>query len=118
MVLFVAAFNVLLEYVSAGQSTRYVMEKGGPIELLRAFMDDVSILTGPIEAAKEALARSDPAVKWGRMALKPPKSRGLVVMKSTSVCSGSFCSEVLQAILRNLFQQAGSKLSSRYVLGQ
>jgi hypothetical protein len=33
VVLFVAAFNVLLEYVSAGQSTRYVMEKGGPIEL-------------------------------------------------------------------------------------
>ena len=43
-------------------------------------MDDVSILTGPIEAAKEALARTDTAVKWGGMALKPPKSRGLVMI--------------------------------------
>ena len=34
VVLFVTAFNFILEFVSAGQSTRYMMEKGGPIELL------------------------------------------------------------------------------------
>ena len=75
-----APFNDILEFVSAGQSTRYLMEKGGPIELLRAFMDDVSMLTGPIEAAKEALARTEILVNWARMDLKPPKSNGLVML--------------------------------------
>ena len=44
VVLFVAAFNVILEYVDVGEIERYKMSNGNTIELLRGFMDDVSIL--------------------------------------------------------------------------
>ena len=81
---FVAAFNVILEYVGEGVE-RYTMSKGNRIELLRGFMDDVSILTTSVPMAKRALKRTEVAVSWARMKLKPVKSRSLVIQKGRSM---------------------------------
>ena len=56
-----AAFNVILEYVGEGVE-RYAMSKGNRIELLRGFMDDVSILTTSVPMAQRALKRTEVAV--------------------------------------------------------
>ena len=85
VVLFVAAFNVILEYVDAGGVARYKMGGGEEIELLRGFMDDVSILTSSVESANVALKRTEKAISWARMKLKPAKSRSLVVKKGRSM---------------------------------
>ena len=84
VILFVAAFNVILEYVGEGID-RYKMSNGNSIELLRGFMDDVSILTNSVPMAKKALSRTEVAVSWARMKLKPGKSRSLVIQKGRSM---------------------------------
>ena len=85
VVLFVAAFNVILEYVDVGGIARYRMDGGEQIELLRGFMDDVSILTSSVKSANVALKRTEKAISWARMKLKPAKSRSLVVVKGRSM---------------------------------
>ena len=52
------------------------MGDGEEIELLRGFMDDVSILTNSVESANVALKRTEKAISWARMKLKPAKSSG------------------------------------------
>ena len=72
VILFVAAFNVILEYVQADVvQGRYTMSNGQSIELLRGFMDDVSILTKSVSTSQMALTRTKTAVEWARMQLKP-----------------------------------------------
>ena len=44
VILFVAAFNVILEYVGNAPIEKFTMSSGSCIEILRGFMDDVSIL--------------------------------------------------------------------------
>ena len=56
-----------------------MMATGNRIELLRGFMDDVSILTRSIPMARIALRRTEVAVAWARMKLKPGKSRSFVM---------------------------------------
>ena len=85
VILFVAAFNVILEYVDAEGISRYRMSNGNRIGLLRGFMDDVSILTSSVDSAKKALKRTEVAVAWARMKLKPGKSRSLVIKKGRSM---------------------------------
>ena len=47
--------------------------------VLRAFMDDVSLMTTSTPVSKIALQRTVVALKWARMELKPQKSRSLVI---------------------------------------
>ena len=83
VVLFLMAFNVILEYVEAESFERYSID-GKPVELLRGFMDDVSIVTTSIPQTKKVLQRTDRALKWARMRLKPAKSRSLVIIDGRS----------------------------------
>ena len=85
VILFIAAFNVILEYVDEADVERYKMATGNRIELLRGFMDDVSILTSSIPKDKKALRRTEVAVSWARMKLKPEKSRSFVMENGRAV---------------------------------
>ena len=85
VILFIAAFNVILEYVDEAEVERYKMATGNRIELLRGFMDDVSILTRSIPMARIVLKRTEVAVAWARMKLKPGKSRSFVMEKGRPI---------------------------------
>ena len=85
VILFIAAFNVILEYVGNAPIEKFAMSNGSCIEILRGFMDDVSILTGSVPAARKALERTETVVAWARMSLKPSKSRSLVLQKGRCV---------------------------------
>ena len=74
VVLFVAAFNVILEYVDDGRVARH-KDGDEEIELLRGFMDEVSILTSSVESANVALNWTEKAISLARMKLKPTKFR-------------------------------------------
>ncbi len=62
---------------------RYKVANGNSIELLRGFMDDVSILTSSVAMAKIALRRTEVVVAWARMKLKPVKSRSFLDLEIT-----------------------------------
>ena len=80
VILFLVAFNVFLDYVDKDDIERYKIN-GNPIEVFRGFMDDLSTLTTRVPMTALALDRTNTALKWGRMKLKPSKSRSLVMLK-------------------------------------
>ena len=90
-ILFLVAFNVILEYVEAGNVRRYSLKQGEDgsqefsIEMLRGFMDDLSILAPSVPLAKIALSRTETAVNWARMKLKPAKSRSIIIHRGKSM---------------------------------
>ena len=88
VILFIAAFNVLVEYIDAVNAPDvipYEMSGGDRIERLRGFMDDVSLLTSSVPMTEILLKRTEVAVAWARMKLKPEKSRSLVIQNGRSV---------------------------------
>ena len=90
VILFLAAFNVIMEYVEAGDLRRYNLG-GVDIEVLRGFMDDLSVLTTSVLQGRIALKRTEEALNWCRMRLKPPKSRSLVVQHGVVQKVEPFC---------------------------
>ena len=70
VILFLVAFNVILEFVDRGDLERYRLHNHD-IEALRAFMDDLSIIVPSVPTAHLALKRTNIALKWVRMAVKP-----------------------------------------------
>ena len=81
VILFLLAFNVIIEYVECGPSDDKYILNGKAIEAVRGFMDDISLLVPSVPVAKVVLTRTDVVLKWARMALKPPKSRSVVVKR-------------------------------------
>ena len=79
VILFLAAFNVLIEYVGDGDMRKYVMSNGNSIETLRGFMDDLSNLSPSVPVANIALRRTEVAVGLASMKLKPAKSMSVVI---------------------------------------
>ena len=80
VILFLIAFNLILEFVDRGDLDRYQLNEYY-IEALRAFMDDLSILVPNVPAAHLALERTNIALEWARMKVKPSKSRSLFIKK-------------------------------------
>ena len=81
VILFLAAINVIIEYVSMGRLPRYQLSGGLTLPLIRGFMDDLALALKSVPAAKMCLVRVVKALKWARMKPKPPKSRSLVMVK-------------------------------------
>ena len=53
--LFLVAFNVIVEYVKMMHPQRYRLAIGTEVELLRAFIDDLSLLCSSVKEASEVL---------------------------------------------------------------
>ena len=79
VILFLLAFNVVVEYLKYGGTARFVLPGDLEIEPFRAFMDDLSILTPSVLETERALRRTDTVLKWARMKLKAQKSRSVVI---------------------------------------
>ena len=81
VILFLAAFNIIIEYVNQEILPSYVLSNGNRMELSRAFMDDLMLMLGSVREAKLALSRVVKVLKWARMKAKPSKSRSLVMVR-------------------------------------
>ena len=79
VILFLLAFNIIIEYLKLGGITRFRLTGDFEIETFRAFMDDISILTPSVLETEKALRRTEDVLKWARMKLKAVKSRSLVI---------------------------------------
>ena len=79
VILFLAAFNVILEYVRQAGLPRHPLWTRKSMPVLCAFMDAVSLETTLTPASKIALQKTVVALKWAMTKLKPQKSRSLVI---------------------------------------
>ena len=85
VILFLAAFNIFLEYVSRLDVPKYQLENGNFLPLLRGFMDDLSAMTTNVEAGDLVLNELDKALAWARMKPKAPKSRSCIIKAGRSM---------------------------------
>ena len=69
-----------MEFVELGE-IEHLKVKDNLIEVLRGFMDDLSILTTTVPMLNIALDRTNKALQWARMNLKASKSRSLVMQR-------------------------------------
>ena len=80
-IVFLAAFNIFLEYLDALAIPRYTLSNGVSLPLLRAFVDDLNITTTAVVYGQETLDAVDKILTWARMKAKASKSRSGVVVK-------------------------------------
>jgi hypothetical protein len=85
VILFLAAINVVLEYVSIGKLPRYRITDGPPLPLIRGFMDDLALAARTVPVAKMILKRVTEVLRWARMKQKAKKSRSLVMVKGRTM---------------------------------
>ena len=96
------------------------MSNGQSIELLRGFMDDVSILVKSVPHAQIALLRTKTVVGWARMKLKPSKSRSLVLQRGKCMdvqpfeVDGSVIQLLQREPLRTLGRVYDTSISDRH----
>ena len=89
--------------------------------VLRALMDDISLMTTSTPASKIALQRTDVALKWARMKLKPQKSRSLVIKGGKSIyeepfqVAGEIIPSVQKELLKTLARVYNSSVTDRQV---
>ena len=92
--------------------TLYQQKKSIPV--LRAFMDDVSLMTTSTPASKIALQRTVVALKWVRMKLKPQKSGRLVIKGGKGIDQLPFqvSGEIIPSIQKELLKILGRVCNS------
>ena len=69
--------NVILEFINAGIDSSLASSLKSP--LVKAFMDDLFLMSPSLIQTQKLLNRAVKALSWGRMALKASKSKTLVI---------------------------------------
>ena len=90
VILFLAAFNMILEYVRQAGLPQHSLSTRKSMAVLCAFMDDVGLETTLTPASKIALQKTVVALKWAMMKLKPQKSRSLVIKEGKCIHKQQF----------------------------
>ena len=89
IILFLAGMNVLIEYVCNTNIRGLVTSSKVVMPLVRAFMDDLNLLTIGTSDMKVLLKRASDALEWAGMEFRAKKSRYLV-MEGGKVSAGDF----------------------------
>ena len=80
VILFLAAFNIFIEFLSLQNYAKYQLQNGNFLPLLRGFMDDLSAMTTSVPVGQSLLNDLDRVLHWARMKPKASKSRSLVII--------------------------------------
>ena len=109
VILFIAAFNIIIEFVAADKLSRYRLANGNLLPLLRAFMDDLSVMTTSVPDGITACSRVDIVLDWARMKAKAVKSRSCVIKSGRSLHIEPFSvnKEPIPSIQRNPVKTLG-----------
>ena len=93
IILFVSAINVVIEYIQAEDTIGYTTHSGISLPPVRAFMDDMNLMSSSVENTSTLLDRSCVALEWARMKFRPDKSRCIVVEKGSVLEKTPFSTE-------------------------
>ena len=85
IILFLAGINIIIEYTLATSAPSFVMSSKVSIPLIRAFMDDMNLMSSSVSGAQNLLECCTTALKWARMEFCKIKSRSFVIAKGRSL---------------------------------
>ena len=78
IILFLAGINMVIEFTVSCTVRGYITSAKQELPLVRAFMDDMNLMAGPVSDTKILLSRCTQALKWARMDYNIPKSRSML----------------------------------------
>ena len=83
--LFIAGMNIVIEFVNNCSVDSIVVESL-QLPRLRAFMDDLNLMSPSVKGTSVLLSRCCTALTWARMKFKATKSRYVVIKAGRTVC--------------------------------
>ena len=89
IICFLAGMNIILEY-SMQTSVPKFTTNNTTLPLLRAFMDDLSLMTTKVFGAQTLLSRCITALTWAGLEFRLDKSRSIVIVKGRSMNATPF----------------------------
>ena len=90
VILFLVAINTIIEYATMNNPKTYTLSEGVSMSPMRAFMDDLSILSPSVTSAQTILDRTKTALDWARMQLNTKKSRSIVIKAGRTMNTNPF----------------------------
>ena len=87
---FLAGMNIILEYTLLSTAPKFVTSSKVSLPLIRAFMDDLNLMSSSVPGAQDLLSRCTTALKWAGMEFRAEKSRSFIVVKGKSLNSTPF----------------------------
>ena len=91
IILFLAGMNIILEYVLVACAPHFITSSKVSLPLVKAFMDDVNLMSSSVSGAQTLLARCATALQWAGMEFRADKSRSFIIKKGKSLNSSPFC---------------------------
>ncbi|XP_057305436.1 uncharacterized protein LOC130642368 [Hydractinia symbiolongicarpus] len=89
-ILFLASINIILEYTLLASAARFITSSKVSLPLIRAFMDDINLMSSSVSGTQTLLSRCTAALKWAGMDFRANKSRSIVIIKGKSLNSTPF----------------------------
>ena len=83
--------NIILEYVLVACAPHFITSSKVSLPLVKAFMDDVNLMSSSVSGAQTLLARCATALQWAGMEFRANKSRSFIIKKGKSLNSSPFC---------------------------
>ncbi|XP_057294715.1 uncharacterized protein LOC130623264 [Hydractinia symbiolongicarpus] len=90
IILFLSGINVVLVYTLATSVSCYITSAKVSLPLIRAFMDDINLMSSSVPGRKILLDRCVTDLSWAKMDFRAEKSRSFVIIKGRSINSAPF----------------------------
>ena len=90
IIFFLAGMNIILEY-SVQIKVPDFTTNNTDLLLLRAFMDDLSLMFSTVSGAQTLLSRCMTALTWAGLEFRADKSHSIIIIKSRSMNRTPFC---------------------------
>ena len=91
IVLFLAGINVIIEYILTLQVPAFVTSNDTKLPVVRAFMDDINLMSTSVCHTQALLNKCATALTWAGMKFRADKSRSFVIVKGRSLNTTPFC---------------------------
>ena len=89
IILFLAGMNINLEYSMQARVPKFT-SNNTTFPLLRAFMDDLSLMSAKVSGAQTLLSRCITALTWAGLEFRADKSHSIVIVKGRSMNTTPF----------------------------
>ena len=75
IILFLAGINIILEYTLLSSAPCFINSSKVSLPLMRAFMDDINLMSSSVSGSQNLLSRCATALEWAGMTFRTHKSQ-------------------------------------------
>ena len=90
IILFLSGINVIIEHTLTSEANNFIHSSKACLPLIRAFMDDLSLMSNSVSGTQQLLKKCTEALTWAGMSFRADKSRSIVIIKGRSMNSTPF----------------------------